>query len=69
MILELMGPREREATSWLLNQAKLDLGIELVAGVEALVLPADVVPSRSHGAALQWVLAVQSIHRSTMLAA
>jgi hypothetical protein len=62
MILELTELSEREAASWLLSKAKLDLGIELVAGVEALVLTTAVVPSRSHGAAVQWILALLRIY-------
>jgi hypothetical protein len=61
MILELTGPRERQAASWLLSQTKLNLAIESLAGAQALVLPTNVAASRSHGAALQWVLAVQSL--------
>ncbi len=61
MILELTGPREREAASWLLSQTKLDLTIEPVTGALALVLPINVAASRSHGAALRWMLALQFV--------
>jgi hypothetical protein len=67
MIIELEAARVREAAFWLLSQTGLELEVENMSGTDALVLPAEVVPSRSTGAALQWILAIQFIYRCSTL--
>ena len=62
MILELTEPRVSEAAYWLLDQTKLNLSIEVIGAVEALIITADVFPARSHGAVVQWIFSLICIH-------
>lgn len=57
-IMQLSDKAEQDAARMMLGTTGIDMVLDQSAGMEILRTPDGVAPSRSHAAALQWVLAI-----------